>query len=89
LNKIYLIHLYSVGKDKKSLAMVLPSEIVKTLEINPQFVFLILKVKSADNMQLQIIREADLEKKDIEYGNPVDDKVSQSSIQEYDIRKGR
>ena len=65
LNKIYPIHPYTIGRDKKSLAMVIPPEVVKTLEINPQFVFLLLKVKSADNLQLQIIREADLEKKDV------------------------
>ena len=69
--------------------MVIPSEIVKTLEINPQFVFLLLKIRGKDDLQLKIIKEADLEKKDVEYGNPVDDKAPQSSIQEYDIKKGR
>ena len=52
--------------------MVIPSEIVKTLEINPQFVFLLLKIRGKDDVQLKIIKEADLEKKDVEYGNPVD-----------------
>ncbi|MGN6628249.1 MAG: hypothetical protein ACTHKJ_00055 [Candidatus Nitrosocosmicus sp.] len=33
-----------MGKDKKSLAMVLPSKVVKALEINPQSIFLLLKV---------------------------------------------
>ena len=69
--------------------MVLPSKVVKKLRINPQSVFLLLKIRGKDDLQLQIIREADIEKKDIEYRNPVDDKVSQSRIQEYDIRKGR
>jgi hypothetical protein len=40
--------------------MVIPSEVVKTLEINTLSVFLLLQVKSADKMKLQIIREADL-----------------------------
>jgi hypothetical protein len=53
-----------VGKDKKSLAMVLPVEIVKALEINPQSVFLLLEVKGKDELQLQIIRESDLVKRE-------------------------
>lgn len=64
MNRIYPIRPYAVGKDKRSLAMVIPSEIVKALEINPQSVFLLLKVKSAENLQIQIIREDDLAKKD-------------------------
>ena len=53
-----------MGKDKKSLAMVLPVEIVKALEINPQSVFLLLEVKGKDELQLQIIRESDLVKRE-------------------------
>jgi len=70
-----------VGKDKKSLAMVLPSEIVKTLEINPQCVFLLLRTNGLDEINLKIIREEDLTKKDMEKTLPVD-KVSRPSQQE-------
>ena len=81
-NNSYLIHPYAVGRDKKSLAMVLPSQIVKSLGINPQSVFLLLKVKSADILQIQIIQESDLAKKE-EYDDISVDKVSQSSQQGY------
>ena len=64
MQKQYLITPYTVGKDKKSLAMVLPSKVVKTLDINPQTIFLLLKVRGRDDLQLQIIREEDLVKKE-------------------------
>ena len=76
MDKIYLIHPYAVGKDKKSLAMVIPSELVKALEINPQAIFLSLKVIGVDSIHLQIIRQSDLERKDIENNLPLV-KVSQ------------
>ena len=59
-----LINPYAVGKDKKSLAMVLPVEVVKGLEINPQSVFLLLEVIGKNKLQLQIIRESDLAKRE-------------------------
>jgi hypothetical protein len=73
LQNKYLINPYAVGKDKKSLAMVLPVEVVKGLEINPQSVFLLLEVKGKDKLQLQIIRESDLVKKEVDVIKPVDD----------------
>lgn len=63
LQNKYLVTPYGVGKDKKSLAIVVPSEVVKTLEINPQSTFLLLEVKGKGELQLQIIRESDLAKK--------------------------
>ena len=71
MNKIYLIRPYAVGKDKKSLAMVLPSELVKTLEIEPQVIFLSIKVMGVDNLLLQIIRQSDLERKDVGNSIPI------------------
>jgi hypothetical protein len=68
---MYLIHPYIVGKDKKSLAMVIPSELVKALEINPQAIYLSLKVIGVDNIHLQIIGQSDLERKDIENNLPL------------------
>jgi len=76
LQNKYLVSPYAVGKDKKSLAMVLPVEIVKALEINPQSVFLLLEVKGKDELQLQIIREDDLVKR--EKLNPSADDQKQS-----------
>ena len=64
LQNKYLITPYGVGKDKKSLAMVLPVEVVKALEIDPQSIFLLLEVKGNDELQLQIIRESDLVKRE-------------------------
>ena len=55
----YTIQPYGVGKGKKSLAMVLPSEVVKSLKINSLSVFLLLQVKGVDNLELKIIREED------------------------------
>jgi hypothetical protein len=46
--------------------MILPSEIVKTLQIDPLTILLLLKVKGIDEIQLKIIREEDLAKKDTE-----------------------
>ena len=65
LQNKYLVSPYAVGKDKKSLAMVLPVEIVKALEINPQSVFFLLKVTGMDTIHLHIIREEDLVKEDV------------------------
>lgn len=76
LQNKYLVTPYGVGKDKKSLAIVVPSEVVKTLEIDPQTIFLLLEVKGKDELQLQIIRESDLEKKESSAIKPVDDSLS-------------
>ncbi len=46
--------------------MVLPSEIVKSLRINPLNAYLSLKVNGPDNIELKIIREEELAKKDEE-----------------------
>jgi hypothetical protein len=70
--KQYLIQAYSVGKDKRSVAMVLPSEIVKSLRINPQNAFLLLRVNERSDIELKIIREEDLVKKDEEKMIPVE-----------------
>jgi hypothetical protein len=64
LQNKYLITPYAVGKDKKSLTMVLPAEVVKTLGINPHSIFLLLNVRGKDDLQFQIIREEDLIKKE-------------------------
>ncbi len=62
LQKQYLIQPYTVGKNKSSLAMILPSDIVKKQNIDPLSVFFLLKVNGNDDLQLRIIRQQDLEK---------------------------
>lgn len=63
LNNHYIIQPYSIGKGKKSLAMILPSKVVKSLKIDPLSIFLLLNVKGVDDIQLKIIRKEDLDKK--------------------------
>src|SRR3954447_14897473 len=65
LQNKYLIKPYTVGKDKKSLIMVMPSKIIKSLKINPQSVFFLLKVMGMDTIHLHVIREEDLVKEDV------------------------
>jgi hypothetical protein len=60
----YLIQPYRVGKHKRSLAMILPTEMVRALDIDPQTVLLLLKVNGIDEIYLKLIREEDLAKKD-------------------------
>ncbi len=71
LIKQYYIQPYLVGKDKRSLAMVLPSEMVKSLDIDPLTILFLLKVEGHDELQLRIIRQEHLEKKDTENAIPV------------------
>jgi hypothetical protein len=66
LHNQHFIQPYLVGKGKKSLAMILPSEVVKSLKIDPLSIILLLKVNGIDDIQLRIIREEDLVKKDTE-----------------------
>lgn len=66
LQNQFIIQPYQVGKDKRSLAMILPSAVVKALNIDPLAIFLFLKVDGSDDLQLKIIREKDLVKKDTE-----------------------
>ncbi len=67
LQKQYFIHPYPVGIDKRSLAMILPFDLVKSLNINSSTMFFLLKVRENDELQLRIIRQEHLEKKDICY----------------------
>src|SRR3954470_19070993 len=70
LQNKYLIKPYTVGKDKKSLIMVMPSKIIKSLKINPQSVFFLLKVMGVDAIHLHVIREEDLVKEGAEKAGP-------------------
>jgi hypothetical protein len=77
----YLIQPYWVGKHKRSLAMILPIGMVKALDINPQTVLLLLKVKGIDDIYLKIIRQEDLAEKNTENTIPSANKVMQPSQQ--------
>ena len=62
----HLIQPYAVGKNKRSVAMILPSGIVKSHIINPSTVLLLLRSDGFDDLKLKIIREQDLEKEKME-----------------------
>ncbi len=61
--------------------MIIPSELVKCLGIDPLSIFLLLKVKGKDNLQLNILREEDLEKKESENMTPVNKSLPDRSQQ--------
>ena len=71
LKQHYVGHTRS-ATDKRSLAMVLPSELVKSLNIDPLTILFLLKVEGHDELQLRIIRQEHLEKKDMENTVPAD-----------------
>ena len=75
----YLIQPYWVGKHKRSLAMILPTELVKALDIDPHAVLLLLRIKGIDDIYLKIIRQKDLAEKNTENMIPVADKVLKPS----------
>jgi len=62
--------------------MILPIGMVKALDINPQTVLLLLKVKGIDDIYLKIIRQEDLTEKNTENMIPAANKVLQPSQQE-------
>jgi hypothetical protein len=66
LPKQYYVQPYLVGKDKRSLALILPAKLVKALDINPITILFLLKVEGHDELHLQIIRQEQFEKKDAE-----------------------
>ncbi len=62
----YYIQPYLVGSDKRSLALILLSKLVKSLNINPMTILFLLRVAGHDELHLKIIRQEDLERKDAE-----------------------
>ena len=60
LQNQYVIQPYAVGKDKRSVAMILPAKVVKALKINPQSIFLLLQINNDNDLRIKIIREEDL-----------------------------
>jgi hypothetical protein len=66
LVKPYYVQPYLVGSDKRSLALILPSKMVKSLNIDPITVLFFLKVVGHNELQLRIIRQENLEKRDTE-----------------------
>ena len=81
LQSSFIVRPFKIGKDKKSLSIVLPSKVVKSLHVNPLSVFLLLRTNGLDEINLKIIREEYLTKKDIEKIILPVDSVSQSSQQ--------
>lgn len=61
MNNLFIVKPYRVGKDRKSLAMILPADVVKLLKINPLAIFLLLTIRGSNEIQLRIIRQEKLE----------------------------
>ena len=59
----YLIQPYPTGKKQKSLAMILPSDIVRSHNINPSTDLLLLRSNGFDDLQIKILREENLNEK--------------------------
>jgi hypothetical protein len=72
MNQHFIIRPYKLGANRKSLGMILPSKVVKFLEIDSISIYLLLKVKGKNDLQIKIIREEDLmEKEETEKARPV------------------
>jgi hypothetical protein len=64
LKQRFVIQPYSVGKDKKSLAIVIPSPIVKKYNLNSfSTIFLMQDQEQTNSLLLRTIDEIDLNKK--------------------------
>ncbi len=63
LPKQYYVQPYLVGKDKRSLALILPAKLVKALNINPSTILFLLKVNGNDQLDLVIVRQELIESK--------------------------
>jgi len=74
----YLIQPYWVGKHKSSLAMILPTGMVRALDIDPQAVLLLLRVKDINGIYIKIIRQEDLAEKNSENTIPADNVLQPS-----------
>lgn len=58
--KNYFIRPYGVGKERRSLAMILPSEIVKTFELDSAALIFLVRAVDYNHLQITIIREKDI-----------------------------
>jgi hypothetical protein len=56
----YIIQPYRVGKERRSVAMIVPSKVVKTLKIDPATNLVLLKIRAPDGLELKILREDQL-----------------------------
>jgi len=59
----HLVKPYAVGKNKRSLAFIIPNQIVKEHNMNPEDTYFILKVIDQQNMTIKIISPDDLDRK--------------------------
>jgi len=62
LDNNYIIQPYLAGKNQSSLAMIVPSKIVKEHNIDPSTVLFLLRSDGFNELKLKIIREGDLDK---------------------------
>ncbi len=61
--KQYYIQPYQVGKGKRSLALILLAELVKSLNIDPLTILFLLKVMGNDELKLIIVRREIIEER--------------------------
>ena len=63
--KRFLIQPYNVGKDKKSLAIVIPCQIVKKYNLNSSSIFFMQEEEQTNSLLLRTIDEIESNKKKI------------------------
>ncbi len=71
LNNQFIVQPDKVGSNKKSLAIIIPSKVVNSLDIDHSTTILLLRVANYDELQSNIIRQEHLEKKDAEKASAV------------------
>lgn len=80
LTKQYYIKPYLVGTEKRSLALILPSKLVKELNINPLTALFLLKVTGSDQLQLIVVRQEYLERIDATDVTSADDSATKQGV---------
>lgn len=54
-----MIHPYHVGTGKSSTAIVLPSELVKSLNIDPSDTYVMISQNGSDELKIKVIKTTD------------------------------
>ena len=86
LKSSYIVEPFSAGDKKQSVVMTLPSSVVKVLKFDPLTMFFLLKVRSPDNLELNVIRQKDLIKESEQNPIPVEQFVN--AEQQVSITRG-
>lgn len=59
LYKKFPILPFKTGKEGRSLAMIMPSTVLKSIRFDPKSMYFILKVNGINSLQLDVIRDKD------------------------------